>query len=66
MQDSLEDQPLWLKGHFLSKIKIYLSLSLYLAIYLFGLHADSHICIACTSAERAAKTSSGPIDIDIE
>jgi len=26
----------------------------------------THICIACTSAEMAAETLSGPINIDIE
>jgi len=34
LQDSLEDQPMWLKGHFLSKIKIYLSTSRLHVLYL--------------------------------
>ena len=29
-------------------------------------HAGTHICIAHASAEMAAETSSGPIDIDIK
>jgi len=34
---------------------------------LFGcISAGTHICIACTPAEMAAETLSGPNDIDIE